>query len=231
MTKTDHTRKVIAGACMVVAPLVLLVSTLVQPELETSEAAQLGVIADHPDRWFIAQAFALGALASAVPAVLGLMHMLRERQPVLGDAGAGLTLLGILAFIGAVAINLVAWQMAQPRTDSTQMVVLLDSVHNATGIWVPFYLLTFAFAAGLIVLATGLVVARLVSPVIAILVAVGAVLVATGYSAASEILIIAGAACLTLGVGSIGVLASRESDADWEHTPQFRGFRPAAGTQ
>lgn len=81
MTKTDHTRKVIAGACMVVAPLLLLVSALVQPKLETNQAAQLGVIAGHPDRWFIAQAFALGALATAVPAVLGLMHMLRERQP------------------------------------------------------------------------------------------------------------------------------------------------------
>jgi hypothetical protein len=56
-------------------------------------------------------------------------------------------------------------------------------------------------------------------------------LVAIGYPAASEIVIIAGAACLTLGVGSIGILVLRESDADWEHTPQFRGFRPAAGTQ
>jgi hypothetical protein len=55
-------------------------------------------------------------------------------------------------------------------------------------------------------------------------------LVGIGYSAASEILIIAGAA-FTLGVGSIGILVLREPDADWEHTPQFRGFRPAAGTQ
>jgi hypothetical protein len=28
----------------------------------------------------------------------------------------------------------------------------------------------------------------------------------------------------------VGLMVLREPDADWEHTPEYRGFRPAAGT-
>ena len=42
----------------------------------------------------------LVSLVLAVPAVLGLMHMLREREVALGHVGGGLGLLGILAFVG-----------------------------------------------------------------------------------------------------------------------------------
>ena len=37
------------------------------------------------------------------------------------------------------------------------------------------------------------------------------------------------AALFLVGSGSIGMLVLRESDADWEHTPDYTGFRPAAG--
>ena len=40
---------------------------------------------------------------------------------------------------------------------------------------------------------------------------------------------IVGAALFLVGLGSTGVLVLRESDADWEHTPDYRGIRPAAG--
>jgi hypothetical protein len=231
MSEAHHTRKLIAGACMVTAPILLLVSTIIQPELDNDEAAQLAVIADHLDGWFVTQALALAALAVGVPAVLGLMHMLRERRVALGHIGGGLALVGILALTGAVAINLVAWQMAQPAADTAQMAALLDRVHETTGIWIPFYLCTFALGAGLVILAAGLVVAKAINPAMGLLVGAGGVLIAVGYPLASELLVIVGAACLVVGLGSTGLVVLRESDADWEHTPEFRGFRPAAGAQ
>ena len=163
MPKAHHTRKLIAGACMVLTPGLLLVSAILQPELDTDEAAQLAAIADDLDRWFISQAFALGALAVGVPAVLGLMYMLRERRVALGHIGGGLAFVGILALTGAVAINLVAWQMAQPGADTVQMVALLERVHETGGIGIPIYLLSFALGAGLVVLAAGLAAARAVN--------------------------------------------------------------------
>ena len=42
-----------------------------------------------------------------VPAVLGLMHMLREREVAFGHVGGGLAMLGLLAFTGIVAMELV----------------------------------------------------------------------------------------------------------------------------
>ena len=43
---------------------------------------------------------------------------------------------------------------------------------------------------------------------------------AAGYIVASAILFVAFA--------TIGRMVLTESDEDWEHTPEFRGFRPAA---
>jgi hypothetical protein len=36
-----------------------------------------------------------------------------------------------------------------------------------------------------------------------------------------------GAALFLIGSGAIGTLVLRESDADWEHTPEYHGFSPA----
>jgi hypothetical protein len=40
---------------------------------------------------------------------------------------------------------------------------------------------------------------------------------------------IVGGALLFVGLASIGRVVLSESDADWEHTPEVKGFRPAAG--
>jgi hypothetical protein len=144
--------------------------------------------------------------------------------------GGALALIGLLAITGAIAINMVVWQMAQPGADDAQMAALLERVQDTAGIWIPFLVLTFAFGVGLLVLAGGLALARVVSPITAACLAIGGVLVAIAYPLASEWLVIAAAALLVVGSGSAGLMIVRETDADWEHTPEFRGFRPAAGT-
>jgi hypothetical protein len=225
--RAHRTRKQIAGICMLVAPALLLISAIVQPELDTDEAAQLGLIADSADAWYIAQLLALGAIALAVPAVLGFMHMLRERRVLFGHVGGGLALVGLLALTGAVAFQLAAWQMVAPGADQAQMAALYERLHETTGLWILFYLVPFAFYAGVVVLAGGLALARAVHPLFAACMAVGAVLVAVGYPIGSEIGFIAGAAVLWLGVGATGWMVLGETDEQWEHTPQVSGFRPA----
>ena len=63
-----------------------------------------------PGTWLICWRWSRSPLM--VPAVLGLMHMLRERQVAFGHVGGGLAMLGLLAFTGIVAMELVMWQMA-----------------------------------------------------------------------------------------------------------------------
>jgi hypothetical protein len=170
------------------------------------------------------------SIVFALPATLGLMHMLRDRHVAAGHVGGGLALVGLLAYTGVTAIQLVVWQMAQPQLERGQMVSLLQGVNDATGIFIPFYLCTFAFALGIVVLAWGLAAARAISPVMAGCIGLGAVLLSVAFATAVTWLLIVAAALLLVGVGSTGLIVLRESDADWEHTPQFRGFRAAPGT-
>src|SRR5947209_20138814 len=134
-----HFRKTVAGWCMIAAPLFLLASQIVSPKLKTDEAAQIAVVVDHADRWYIASLLGLVSIVLAVPAVLGLMHMLRERRVAYGHAGGGLALLGLLAAMGGTAIGMVVWQMAAGGADTAQMAALLDRVNTTAGTFVPFY--------------------------------------------------------------------------------------------
>jgi hypothetical protein len=229
LSDAHHLRKMVAGVCMILAPLVLLVATVVHPEVTTDEAAQLAVIADNLDAWLIAHLLALTAIALAVPAVLGLMHMLREREVSLGHAGGGLAMLGLLAYVGIVAIEgFVGWQMGEAG-DRAAMVALLSSIYDSAGIVIPFFVMSVGFALGLMCLALGLYRARAVQSWMAICVAVGAVLLTVGALTATNWVGIVSAAFLLVGLGSIGRMVYRESDEAWEHTPEYEGFRPVPG--
>ena len=229
LSDAHHFRKMVAGICMVLAPLVLLVAVIVHPESSTDEAAQLAVIADNLDAWLVAHLLALVAIVLSVPAVLGLMHMLREREVSLGHVGGGLAMVGLLAYTGAVAIEgFVGWQMGEAG-DRGAMVALLTSLNDSAGIAIPFFVMSIGFAVGMMCLAYGLYRARAVQSWMAICLAVGAVGLAIGDATATNWVGIVAAAFLLVGLGSIGRMVYRESDEAWEHTPEYEGFRPMPG--
>src|SRR5918999_1704994 len=145
LSDAHHFRKLVAGACMGLAPLVLLVATVVHPDVKTDEVA------------------------------------------------------------------------------------LLTSINESAAIVIPFFILSLAFAVGMICLAVGLYRARAVQSWMAICLGVGAVLLAISGPAAATWLGIVAAAFLVVGFGSIGRMVYRESDEAWEHTPEYEGFRPVPG--
>jgi hypothetical protein len=228
LSNAHHFRKMVAGFCMIFAPLVLLIGLVIHPEAGTSASSTIAAAAEHPDAWYIAHLFALVALVLAVPAVLGLMHMLREREVAWGHLGGGFAMLGILAFIGVVTMEgFVGWQAGVG--DSSEMVALFDRLYDTAGVVVPFYVMSFAFALGMLCLAYGLYRARAVQSWMVLFLGLSAVLMAIGFPTASELVSIIGAAFLFVGLGSIGRMVLRESDEAWEHTPEYEGFRPLAG--
>jgi hypothetical protein len=228
LSDAHHFRKMVAGVCMVVAPLVLLAATVIHPEAKTDEAAQVAVIAGNPDQWYVAHLLALISIVLVTPAVLGLMHMLREREVSLGHVGGGLAMLGVLAYAGIVAIELVAWQMGEAGNRG-EMVALLERVNESAGIAIPFFAGTIAFAVGVIGLAAGLYRARAVQWWMSACLAVGVVLLTIAFTAALNWMAIIGAAFIVVGLGSIGRMVYLESDEAWEHTPEYEGFRPMLG--
>jgi hypothetical protein len=228
LSDAHHSRKMVAGACMVVAPILLLVAMVIHPASDMDEATQVATIADNLDAWYAAHLIVLVSIVLTVPAVLGLMHMLRERQVTLGHVGGGLAMVGLLAFVGIVAMELVLWQLVG-QGDTATAVTLLQGLNESAGILIPFVLMSFGFAIGVALLAVGLYRGRAVQSWMAVCVGAGAILVGLAFATALNWLAIVAAAVLVVGLGSIGRMVLRETDEAWEHTPEYEGFRPVPG--
>jgi hypothetical protein len=223
----------VAGVCMIGAPLLLLVGVIVHPESKSDVAAQLTVIADNMDAWYAAHLIVAMALVLAVPAVLGLMHMLREREVAFGHIGGGLALVGLLATTAIVAIEgFVGWQAgAATGDDAAAMTALFERVTETTGVVLPVFVMSYAFTVGMLFLAAGLYRAHAVQSWTAAMLGIGAIVLAVGFGMTEDVVSIVGAAMLLVGFFQVGRMVLTESDEDWEHTPEYRGFRPLAGTR
>jgi hypothetical protein len=157
------------------------------------------------------------------------MHMLRERQVALGHVGGGLGLVGLLALTGIVTIDgFVGWQAASVG-DRGAMTALFEGMNDSAGVVIPFFAMSFAFYLGLTFLAIGLYRAHAVQWWMALFLVVAAACFAVANPAALDWLGIVGGAFLLVGLGSIGRMVLTESDEDWEHTPEYKGFRPMLG--
>jgi hypothetical protein len=229
LSDAHHFRKMVAGLCMMLAPLLILVSEVIHPAEKSNSRDQLAVIAGHLDRWYAAHLIALVAIALTVPAVLGLMHMLRERQVAWGHLGGALAMLGLLAITGIVAVEgFVGWQAAAAG-DRGQMVALFDRLTGTAGFVVPFMVVAFGFMLGLTCLAIGLYRARVTPSWVSLFLIVASAGFVVELAAAINAFGIIAAAFLFVGLGSVGRIVVTESDEDWDHTPEHRGFRPLLG--
>jgi hypothetical protein len=229
VSDSHHFRKQVAGLCMLFAPALVLVSAIVSPKLSTSGATQLRYAGAHLDRWYLTQAIALASLVLLVPAILGLMHMLRERQVAMGHLGGALALIGVMAATALTGAAFLMWQMAEPGRDAAQMGAVMHDFLHTTGVVVALMIPTIGVALGFVALAYGLFRARAVHWMSALLMAAGAVALDVGLGpAASNALSIAGAAAFTIGLGSIGWTVMTEADDAWEHTPELQGFGRAS---
>src|SRR3954452_8155196 len=118
-----HFRKMVAGFCMVFAPLCVLV----------------GFVAD-PDASYTL--LFIGAVLM-VPAALGLMHMLREREVAFGHLGGGLSLVGLMGMAALIGMDVGG------TSD------LVDRVDNLTGIGNWMFVATMGFGLGMAMLGMG----------------------------------------------------------------------------
>ena len=107
LSNAHHFRKTVAGICMVAAPLALLLAMVFESKIGISENAYvIGKVGD-PDTGQIEQVLLVAGLVLMVPAVLGLMHMLREREVDIGHIGGAVALLGLLVLPWAFMAGLV----------------------------------------------------------------------------------------------------------------------------
>ncbi len=226
-TDPHRFRKTVAGSCMIAAPVLFLIGSVISPSLDSDEAKLVASAADNPDRWFASNGFVMAGFALSLVATLGVMHMLRERGAAFGHIGGALALLGILAAVASTAVSMVVWQMA--GGSRIEMVALLDRVFNTAGTAVPLLFLSLGITIGYLVLAWGLAAEHLAPMWMSGAIAVSAVLYAVGGTMFSQPLYVASSALLAVGMGAMGWMVLEETVEEWEHTPEFHGFRPAGG--
>jgi hypothetical protein len=219
---SHHFRKMVAGCCMVAAPLMVLGAFVVSPAIHTDAREQLGSFAAHPDRLFISTLATVVAVALMVGATLGLMHMLRERMSAYGHAGGIMALLGLVSFAVFSGASLLAWQMVGDGIQATDVTAWHGFTHS-TGTVVTVAVMSYVGTAGFVVLAAGLWRARVVDWWMAAAIAVGVVAIALATPFESVAVGIAGAAVLMVGLAAVGLMVLRETDAEWEHTPEYHG--------
>src|SRR4051794_41341135 len=78
LSDAHHFRKMVAGFCMMVAPLLLLLSMIVEPKIGTSEYSFVIGRVGNPDTGSLEQMLLVAGLLLMVPAQLRLMHQLRQ---------------------------------------------------------------------------------------------------------------------------------------------------------
>jgi hypothetical protein len=108
-------RRTLTGLSLIAAPLVLLVVWVALPDLPDDPTAMFAAIAANRKC-----TMALLLILSSVlflPAVIGLIHLLRDRGVVLGHLGGGLALLGALGHIARATHILVFVHKAADGAD------------------------------------------------------------------------------------------------------------------
>jgi hypothetical protein len=223
---SHHFRRMVAGVCMVMGPLLALAAFAVTPSIHTGAGAQLASYAAHQDRLLISTLLWLASVALLLAGTLGLMHMMRERSVAYGHAGGALALLGLVALAAQLGGLMLAWQMVRDGVQASDVTAWHGVTHAAAPV-IALSVVSWLGTVGFVVLAAGLYRARAVDWWMAATVAVGAVCISLAVPLASTAVGIAGAAILCAGLGSIGLMVVRETDAEWEHTPEYHGFRPS----
>jgi hypothetical protein len=226
VSDSHHFRKMVAGCCMVAGPLFALAAFVFSPALKSGSAAQVAQAAAHQDRLMLTILLSLVAVTFVVGATLGFMHMLREREVAYGHLGGALALVGLLATTASFGAQMVLWSMVRDGVQPADITAWHSITHDTTPVIV-LGIVGWLAVVGLATLSVGLYRAHAVEMWMLACMTLGALGITLATPLASLLVGIIGSALFLLGSGSIGMLVLRESDADWEHTPERHGFSPA----
>jgi hypothetical protein len=211
VSATDTFRRRATGLCLIGFPITHVMANVVlalsvtsgpspEQQLTQAETAAAPLLA--------AKLLLLLSTALFLPAVFGLLHVLRRRGAALGHVGAGFGVLGALGHMALVFHTLILLSM--PGGDGAEMRALLDRIDQGPAFKVVFPLL---LSFGLAVLLLGIAAWRAqVLPWWGLAAVVTAFLLISvphlWVEAAQNVLV-------TVAFGWIGLQLLRTSDHDW----------------
>ena len=145
----------LSGLALIAAPTLLLVSEVLSPDLGDDGAESLAVIAAQPGRLSAWIWLGIASAILLIPAVFGLVHLLRRRGGVVGGVGAALAVVGAVGY--AVHQALFLQLPALLAGDRAEMAALYERQGESAVFAVVTFLLFLApLLFGLLLLGVGL---------------------------------------------------------------------------
>ena len=111
---------------LIAAPLLMLLSGLVLPQLRGPDGTELSVAAGHPGRYYAYVLLGLAGSVALIPAVYGIEGARRPRRARLGAIGGGLALTGAALSVADWGGELVKVEMERSARPTTRQ-------------WLPFW--------------------------------------------------------------------------------------------
>lgn len=147
--------RTVAGLCLILAPLVLAIAQPINPG--EGDAGWVQAMADMPGRIQAASLLVILSSLLFVPALIGLLRLVRQRGSVLGHVGVGLMLIGVIGHAVWAGFEIVLVWMATSEIDRAQLsAVVNDGAPSSIGFTVVLLMFLAGFFLGAIVLAAGL---------------------------------------------------------------------------
>lgn len=216
LSDARHFRRLVAGFCLIAAPVVLLTGALLHPQNKDPASAHLAVVADNPSRYYLAHAILLAGVVLFLPAILGIMHLVRERATRFGHIGGGLAMIGLFGAAAIVSVDGIATsQMSQPQANVAEMAALLDRIKESAGTRAIAVVGAVGFLFGMLLLAYGLWRARAVQPWMAGLIAAAAITFFIAQVTENQITFAIAFAVYLVALGPLGWRILTESDEEW----------------
>ena len=229
LSNATRFRRTAAGTCSIVAPLLMLAADALGSRGQTSQSSFLDAIAVHPGANEASIVVAVYGFLVTVPAVIDIMHLLRDRAVALGHVGGALMLLGLVSFAFVAGTEYINVAASSPAANRDEMLALNERVGGSIGYNIVNSTEIVGYVLGLIVLGVALYRARTVNRVFPVLLIAGAVVRLVG--AAQLLTVIVGDALILAAFVAVGVAILRQSDLEWERPPASRSAGAAATTR
>ena len=216
-----HFRRVVAGLCLVAAPLLFAVAEIATPQPSGSAAAQLTSFAQHRHLLVTGVLCGLASSMCFIPALLGLLHKIRDRGVVYAHVAAALIIYGLVTQAALGGINVMFWVMTMPGMNHAAMVNLLNGLqHGSAAAAAPLLAGHYLFAVGVVLLGVAVWRARLAPRWAGILVALWPV-TDVALSSAGDLASLVSDAIAIAGFAALGWRTLTAPDASWDTSPQI----------
>jgi hypothetical protein len=207
-------RRTLAGLSLVIAPLVILVASVTQPDTADDSREYLADLAEEAGRADLSTTLFIVGFWLLLPGVLGLIHLVRRRGVVLTHIGGVLLVLGMVAYPVLFSTTFYDLSIAE-NVNIDEGVRAFDGIEDYVGPWFVFIPAILGFAIGLILLAIGVFRAGIAPLWVLVLVILANVLILVSGGGGVSVVSIIGSLAFAAAFGYLGLRLLGMTDEQW----------------